>query len=121
MRLIRTLKTLPRWAAAALAVVVTAGLMLLVAAQADASLFGGPPVTSVPGPYYNQGAVVGICVAIPGSGANTYVEVNTNFGPGGSITPNALGNCAGGHTQLIVPADPSLYPVPAPSSTGTGL
>ena len=119
--MIGIVKAVPRWAAVVLAVLATAGLALLIASRADAALFGGPPVTSVPGPYYNQGAFVGICVANPGSGAYTYVEVNTNFGPGGSITPNALGNCAGGHTQLIVPADPSLYPIPAPSSTGSGL
>jgi hypothetical protein len=78
-----------------------------------------PPTTSVPGPYYNQGAFVGICAATA-PGTSSYVEVHTNFGTLANRNAGALGNCAAGHVQLVVPADPSLFPVPSASASPTG-
>jgi hypothetical protein len=118
--MIERIKAVPRWLAVAVALAVTAVLAVTVASQADAlaRLFD-PPTTSVPGPYYDQGAFVGICAAVA-PGTSSYVEVHTNFGTLGNRNPAALGNCAAGHVQLVVPADPSLYPIPSASASSTG-
>jgi len=38
-------------------------------------------------------------------------------GDEGAVRSAALGNCAAGHVQLVVPADPSLFPVPSASAS----
>lgn len=118
--MIRKPKTVAQWAA-----LVVGGAALLVEcafvpAEANAietAINGGPPTTSTPGPFYNQGDFIGICVADPGSGAADYVERNTNFGTRADPNPAALGNCAPNHVQAVFPVDPSLFPLPAPSAT----
>src|SRR5579864_1183128 len=75
-----------------------------------------PPTTSTPGPYYDKGAFVGIRAAVA-PGTSSYVEVHTNFGSLGARNAGALGNCAAGHVQLVVPADPSLFPIPSASAS----
>jgi hypothetical protein len=114
------LKAAPRWLAVALALALTPGLGVLAASQATAAIVRlfDPPTTSVPGPYYDQGAFVGICAAVA-PGTSSYVEVHTNFGTLASRNPGALGNCAAGHVQLVVPADPSLFPVPSASASSS--
>jgi hypothetical protein len=88
-------------------------------ASALVRAFTDPPTTSTPGPYYNQGAFVGICAAVA-PGTSSYVEVHTNFGTLASRNAGALGNCAAGHVQLVVSADPSLFPIPSASASPTG-
>jgi hypothetical protein len=92
---------------------------LLIPSEASALVRAfDPPTTSVPGPYYDQGAFVGICAATA-PGTSSYVEVHTNFGTLANRNPAALGNCAAGHVQLVVPADPSLFPVPSASASAS--
>jgi hypothetical protein len=88
-------------------------------ASALVRAFTDPPTTSTPGPYYDQGAFVGICAAVA-PGTASYVEVHTNFGTLANRNAGALGNCAAGHVQLVVPADPSLFPIPSASASSTG-
>lgn len=118
-----------RYAGVALAAVLMAALCVLVPGQSNALTLttssGGPGVTQQPGPYYNAGQLVGICVATS-PGASTYVEIHTYFGTAASPNPNALGNCAAGRTQLVVAAVPpafdvNLAPAPTTSPTGSGL
>lgn len=115
-------KTLGQWitlSVGALALAVECAFIPAEANAIETTPSGGPPTTSVPGPYYNQGDFLGICVGDPGTGLGDYVERNTNFGTQASPNPHALGNCAAGHTQAVLPVDPSLVPLPAPSSSSS--
>lgn len=106
-------------AVGAAALVVECVFIPAEANAVETAISGGPPTNSTPGPYYRQGDFIGICVADPGSGAADYIERNTDFGTQASPDPGALGNCAGNHVQAVFPADPSLYPIPAPSATSS--
>ena len=111
-----------KYAAVVLAAGLTAALCALIPGQANALALTlhGPPVTSVPGPYYNAGDLVGICVAQVAS-VSSYVEVHTSFGTAASPNPGALGNCAAGRVQLVVVAVPPGFdgaaPAPSPSAS----
>lgn len=116
-----------RYFGVAAAAVLLGVLCWAIPGQAGASIgataraLGGPGTTQQPGPYYNSGDLVGICVGVV-PGASTYVEIHTNFGTSSSPNPNALGNCAAGRVQLVVGAVPPGFdvqgPVPSPSASG---
>jgi hypothetical protein len=93
------------------AAVLLAAECALIPAEADAltsSPAGSPPVTTVPGPFYNQGDPVNFCVNQRTE--QVRVEVHTSV----------LGNCAAGEVQLTVTAAPSALATPAPTSTASG-
>ena len=100
-------------------IIAILGTMVLGLGIYTATALAGTTQAHDPGPFYGQGQFVGICVADRGTGATDYFEVNTNFGTYGNPNTNAIGNCAGSHTQLVVEADPALYPVPQPSSSSS--
>lgn len=104
-------RTILKWTGLGAAAVLLAAECALIPSEANAltsSPAGSPPVTSVPGPFYNQGDPVSFCVNQRTELVR--VEVHTTV----------LGNCAAGEVQLTVTADPSALatPVPAPSSSG---
>lgn len=80
----------------------------MIPGQANAQTTGFPTVTSVPGPYYNQGQAINLCVNQRTE--QVRVEVHTQ----------QLGNCITGETQLTVTANPSALAIPAPSSSASG-
>jgi hypothetical protein len=84
--------------AAALAVVTFSGGYVLAATQ------GGPPVNQTPGPYFQQGTAVNVCVSTTNASV-AYFELHSQ----------KLGNCAAGFTQLTIEAEPTVIP-PATSS-----
>jgi hypothetical protein len=93
------------------AAVLLAAECALIPSEADALTShpaGSPPVTSVPGPFYNQGDPINLCVNQRTE--QVRAEVHTNV----------LGNCAAGEVQLTVTADPDALATPAPTPTATG-
>lgn len=92
----KNFKRAPRWLAAAVALVLAAGLGFGIASQANAS-----------GPYVPQGTVVGLCFSLSNE-SHVYVEEHSN----------KTGNCAAGFEQVEVVADPGGYPIPAGASSG---
>lgn len=80
--------------AIAAAAVVLGGIGVALAATQ-----GGPPTNSTPGPYFQQGTAVNLCVSSTDESV-AYVELRSQ----------KLGNCAAGFTQLTVSADPSANP-----------
>lgn len=90
----RRLTTVIATAAAALAIgAAGTGYALAAATQ------GGPPVNQVPGPYFQQGAAVNLCLSDSNESV-AYAERHTV----------KLGNCGPGYTQLTVEAAPSAIP-----------
>jgi hypothetical protein len=96
-----------------------AGLVLGGGLTAAAALTQAAAQAPSSANFYSQGQFVGLCVALPGSGASDYVELHTSFGSYGSPNEQALGNCAAGHEQLVLQADPALYPFVQPSSSSS--
>lgn len=72
---------------------------------ASASNSNQPPTTSVPGPYYDQGDLINLCV----NTTTEAVRVEEHS--------DVLGNCAAGEVQLTVeamPSPPTEYTASAP-------
>ncbi len=89
----RKLRALLATAAAALAVVLVSGGYVWAAST------GGPPVNQTPGPYFQQGTAVNLCVSSSNESV-VYVELHSQ----------KLGNCAAGFTQLTIQAEPTVIP-----------
>jgi hypothetical protein len=102
------IRTILKYTGLGAAAVLLAVECAFIPAEANAlTTSGSPPVTSVPGPYYNQGDPVNLCVNQRTE--QVRAEVHTA----------QLGNCAAGEVQLTVTADPSALATPAPSSTAS--
>jgi len=98
-----------KYAGLGAAAVLLAGECAMIPAEADAlTRSGPPPVTSVPGPYYNQGDPLNLCV-------NQRTEQIR-----AEVRTSQLGNCAAGEIQLTVIAAPSALASPAPSASASG-
>jgi hypothetical protein len=95
-----------------------AGLVLGGGLTAAVAMTAAPAASPSSANFYSQGSFVGFCVPQPGTNGVLYAETHTNFGTYGSPNEAALGNCASGHEQLVVAADPALYPLAQPSSSG---
>jgi hypothetical protein len=96
MIMIRKFRAIPRWLAAAAALVLAAGLSFGIASHANAS-----------GPYAAQGTTLNLCISLSNE-SHIYAELHSN----------ALGNCAAGYEQITVTADPGRYPIPVGSTSG---
>lgn len=80
-------------AAIALAVIFGGG------GYALAAELGGPPVNQTPGPYFQQGTAVNLCLNDANEG-QAYAELHSQ----------KLGNCAAGYTQVTIEAEPTVIP-----------
>jgi hypothetical protein len=105
--------------AAAAGALLGGGLAAALATSPAGALINALAASPSSANFYSQGTYVGLCLPMAGTNGVIYAEVHTSFGTYGDENLAALGNCAAGHEQLVIAADPALFPFVQPGSSSS--